>query len=124
MGIPLITVLVVPAIISLFLIVFRTVYTHLSRDHKALEVLDLVNDEEQRKFFLLPLSTTGTMMAILPAYYFRYGQHYSLLVSQGVLGGLLVLLFMGMALIPEKGNFNANASTLHHRLFIPLRRKQ
>ena len=65
-----------------------------------MEALDLVGNEEQRKLILMPLSVSGTIMTVLPAYYFKYQQHYDILGSQGILGILMILLFMGVALVP------------------------
>lgn len=90
-----------------------------------MEALDLVGNEEQRKLVLMPLSVSGFVMTILPAYYFKYQQHYDILGSQGVLGLMLILLFLGMALVPEKESVgsNANALTIQHRLFITIHKK-
>jgi hypothetical protein len=120
MGIPLLLLLVVPPIVSLFLITFRTLYTRFYvQSSMANDLpLDLLQCEEQRKFFLLPLSVSGVLMSVLPAYYFRHGKHFVLLMSQGGLGGLMVLLFLGIALIPESGKRDSQ-----FKLFIPMYRK-
>ena len=93
-----------PAIASLFVIQFRTFYTLLTDEHDSCEPLDLVNSEEQRQLLLLPLAVSGMVMSILPAYYFHYKKYYGILVSQGLLGLMLLLLFLGIALIPQHGN--------------------
>ena len=95
-------------------------YTLYSKDFEVMEALDLVGNEEQRKLVLMPLSVTGVIMTVLPAYYFKYQQHYDILGSQGILGLLLILLFLGMALIPEKESFGST----QHRLFITIHKKQ
>lgn len=86
----------------------------LSDDLESFEPLDLVKNERQRQLFLLPLSVSGTVMTILPAYYFHHGKHYFILGTQGVLGFLLVLLFVGISLVPEKST---------RGIFIPIHEK-
>lgn len=124
-SVPLLVILTLPPIISLLIILFRTVYTLYSKDFEVLEALDLVGNEEQRKLVLMPLSVSGVVMTILPAYYYKYQQHYDILASQGVLGLLMVLLFLGVALVPEKESDDphATALTFHHRLFITIHKK-
>jgi membrane associated rhomboid family serine protease len=67
----------------------------------SFEPLDLVRNEKQRQLFLLPLSVSGMVMTILPAYYLHYKKYYLVLGAQGIIGILLILLFLGISLTPE-----------------------
>lgn len=113
-AVPLLLLLTLPAMASLFVILFRTLYTLYTNDTETIEPLDLVQNEEQRQLFLLPLSVTGMVMTILPAYYFHHKRHYLILGSQGVIGLLLVSMFLGMTLASEKST---------RSIFIPIHEK-
>jgi hypothetical protein len=103
-AVPFLILLFSLPIISLLVILFRAFYTVYANDSHTFEALDLVGNEAQRQAFLLPLSVSGMVMTILPAYYFRRGKHYEALGCLGGLGLLLVGLFLGIALISENSS--------------------
>lgn len=116
-GIPFLILLSSPATTSLTVILFRTFYTlRYPEDTESFEPLDLAANESQRQLLLLPLSVSGFMMTVLPAYYLKYEMHYAILGSQAVIGFMLLLLFVGVSLIPE----SSPKIGLNHRLFMTI----
>ena len=124
-GVPFLIILSAPPTLSLTAILFRTFYTvWCPDDTETLEPLDLAGSESQRLLLLLPLSVSGLVMTILPAYYFNYGKYYAILGSQAGIGFMLLLLFLGIALIPEKAAATRNNIGLNHWLFMTILEKQ
>ena len=113
-GVPFLLLLTLPPIMSLLVILFRTFYTLYSDNFEILEPLDLVHNEDQRQLFLLPLNVSGLVLTILPAYYLKHQKYYLILGSQAVLGLLLVVLFAGISLVPDRNNKS---------IFIPIHEK-
>ena len=123
-GIPFLILLSAPPAVALLVILFRTFFTFWHPD--AFEPLDLARSESQRQLLLLPLSVSGFLMTILPAYYFHHGKYYLILGSQAVIGFMLLLLFLGISLVqvPESGSMNNNRNIgLNHRLFMTILEK-
>lgn len=120
-GIPFLILLCSPAIVSLTVILFRTFFTiFYAEDTESFEPLNLIANESQRQLLLLPLSVSGFMMSILPAYYFHHGRHYAILGSQAVIGFLLLFLFLGVSLIPE----SSPKTVWNHRLFLTIHERK